>query len=222
MALRVIGAGFGRTGTLSLKTALERLGFERCYHMMEVFADVSRAAAWAAAARSEPVDWNAVFDGFQATVDWPACVFWPELMDAYPDAKVLLSVRDPDKWYESFADTILRVITQAMSMEFSADDPMQMQAMAQEVVINRSFGGSLGSRDEIIAAFERHNAAVKAAVPSDRLLVYQVSEGWAPLCRFLDVPVPDEPFPNVNDREFFHSMFGLSQFDEGPAIPESG
>jgi hypothetical protein len=178
--------------------------------MMEVFADVSRAPAWAGAARGEPVDWDEVFNGYQATVDWPACVFWRELMDAYPDAKVLLSVRDPDKWYESFHDTIYRVVTQVMTNpELVADDPTQMGAMASEVVVGRSFGGSLGSRDEIISAFERHNAEVEAAVPADRLLVYRVSEGWAPLCEFLDVPVPDEPFPNVNDREFFHSMFGL-------------
>ena len=178
--------------------------------MMEVFADARRAAAWVTAARREPVHWDDVFDGFQATVDWPACVFWRELMDAYPDAKVLLSVRDPDKWFESFHDTIFRVISQVMAdPELMANDPTQMGAMAREVVVNRSFGGTLGTKDDMIAAFERHNAAVQAAAPANRLLVYQVSEGWDPLCQFLNVPVPDEPFPNVNDREFFHSMFGL-------------
>lgn len=205
MALKVIGAGFGRTGTLSLKTALERLGLDGCYHMAEVFGHPEHADVWAAAGAGEPVDWDSLFEGYQATVDWPACAYWPELVEAYPDAKVLLNVRDPQRWWDSFRDTIYAQVTRPDS-----DRPETRILMTVGAgILERSFGGQLGDRDYFIACYERHNEAVVRGVPADRLLVYQVSEGWEPLCAFLGLPVPDEPFPNVNDRAFFRAIFGL-------------
>jgi len=208
----VIGAGFGRTGTLSTKTALERLGFDRCYHMMEVFAHVEHAPVWSAAARGEAVDFDALFDGYRATVDWPACAFWQELMAAYPEAKVLLSVRPAEVWFASFRDTIFEVMTRPQPEDVELPPGFAaLGEMASLVVRDRSFGPDLATMSdaEIIAAYERHNAAVRAAVPADRLLEFDVVQGWEPLCAFLGVDVPDEPFPNVNDRAEFRRMFGL-------------
>lgn len=208
MGLDVIGAGFGRTGTLSLKTALERLGFAGCYHMFEVFAHPEHADTWTRAARGEAVDWASLMAGYRATVDWPACEFWRQLLDAFPDAKVLLSVRPADRWYESFHETIERVLT----MPRPGGDAGAFSAIAEMgdvTVLQRSFAGRVGDRDHVIACFERHNDEVRQSVPPDRLLEFDVTEGWEPLCAFLGVPVPGDPFPNVNDRAFFQSMFQL-------------
>ncbi len=206
MALQVIGAGFGRTGTLSLKTALERLGFAPCHHMIEVWAHPETADLWERAGSGEPVDWSEIYGDYVATVDWPGCAFWRELMVAFPDAKVVLGVREPKKWWESFSSTIL----QQMALPPS-DDPgvRSIQRVGMSVVAPRSFAGFDLKEAGFTAAFEAHNDAVVAGVPAERLLVYRVAEGWGPLCDFLGVPVPDEEFPNVNDRELFRAVFGL-------------
>lgn len=201
MALRVVGAGFGRTGTLSTKTALEQLGFTRCYHMLEVGLHPDHPAAWRRAASGGPVDWASLFDAYQATVDWPACAFWPELIAAFPDAKVLLTVRDPADWCASFRDTIARVL--ALPAPPGAEE---FFAMIHETITVRTLGGEVGDDDHLIACYERHNQQVIDTVPSDRLLVFDVREGWEPLSGFLGCAVPDEAFPNVNDRAFFHAM----------------
>lgn len=207
MALEVVGAGFGRTGTLSLKTALERLGVGRCYHMFEVFENLAHARQWLAAARAEPVDWGLLLGDYGATVDWPACAFWRELVDANPGAKVVLSVRPADRWYDSFHHTIRELLVREAPDLPEGSDAAYAAQMAREVLVGRSFGGELGDRAHAVAAYERHNREVQEAVDPDRLLVYDVAEGWGPLCAFLGRAVPDEPFPNVNDREFFRSMF---------------
>lgn len=213
MPLEVIGAGFGRTGTLSLKTALEQLGFGRCYHMLEAIANPAHGPTWVAAADGEPVDWAALFEGYRATVDWPACAFWRELAEAFPDAKVLLSVRPPDRWYDSFRSTIYEVLTRPLPDPPPPPELLPLFDMGKRVVTDRSFGGQLGSREEIIASYEAHNAEVRRTVAPDRLLELDVAEGWEPLCRFLGVEVPDEPFPNVNDRAFFRAMFDVDEDD---------
>jgi hypothetical protein len=205
MTLKVIGAGLGRTGTLTLKTALEQLGFGPCHHMVEVFAHMEQADFWRRAAEGEPVDWEEIYSAYLATVDWPGCHFWRQLADRYPDAKVLLTLRDPERWWESMNETIL----QAMKNLPAVPGNGQRAAMRfAELIINeQTFAGDF-SRENVIAAFERHNAAVRAAFSPERLLVYEVSQGWAPLCDFLDVPVPDAPFPRTNSREEFwtHTM----------------
>lgn len=202
MSLKVIGAGFGRTGTSSLKSALEELGFGDCYHMSECFKHPSHTPSWEDAVAGRPVDWDFVFDGYQATVDWPGCSFYQELMRVYPDAKVLLSVRDPDRWFESTLTTIHRVPN---SLLFSLLRPVlpflrNLYRMVDAVVWGGTFDGRFEDREHAIGIFERHNEEVKRHVPPDRLLVYDVKQGWEPLCRFLDVPVPgDSAFPHLND-----------------------
>ena len=195
MSLRVIGAGLGRTGTLSLKLALERLLGGPCYHMMEVFAHPAHVALWQAAARGRAVDWRALFSGYRAAVDWPAASFWPELTRVFPDALVLLSVRDAESWWRSAHDTIFPVSRLA---------PPEWRAMLDDIFAAR-FTSRLDDRDACIAAFERHNAAVREAVPRARLLEWRASDGWAPLCAALDLPVPAEPFPHANSTEEFRS-----------------
>jgi hypothetical protein len=221
MTLQIIGAGFGRTGTLSLKEALETLGFAPCYHMVTLFAQPERLRAWSEAAdhkaRGEPTDWMAVFDGFRATVDWPGCAYWRELVAAFPEAKVLLTVRDPDRWYDSAANTIYRMTAPeteagraAMADAFPAEIAAQLHAtgaFVNELIWQGTFGGRFSDREHAIRIFNEHNAAVIAEAPPERLLVYEVKEGWAPLCRFLGVAVPEDlPFPHVNDSESFRQL----------------
>jgi Sulfotransferase domain len=193
MTLRLIGAGLGRTGTASLKIALERIGFGPCYHMSELMMDPSRAPLWVRAAEGHP-DWSAVFDGYASSVDYPGCTFWRELLEVYPDAKVLLSVRDPDKWFESTQATIFS----AGMMGMLAASPLR--TFIEQTVL-KDFGERIHDRAFMVEYFRRHSAEVQAAVPRDRLLVYDVVQGWEPLCQFLQLPVPHAPFPRVNTRE---------------------
>lgn len=198
MALKLIGAGFGRTGTLSLKAALEQLGLGRCYHMFEVVTRPDHIELWHGAAHGKSIDWDALFADFGATVDWPACHYWRELADHYPDAKVLLSVRDPEAWYRSMTDTIF----QGMKMPIPPDapEPLKRQlAMARKIIGEDTFAGRFADKSYIIEVFRKHIETVRATIEPQRLLVYEVAEGWAPLCRFLAVPEPDEPFPRLND-----------------------
>ncbi|QBD83611.1 sulfotransferase family protein [Ktedonosporobacter rubrisoli] len=205
--MKIIGAGFGRTGTLSLKTALEELGFNPCYHMVEVFKHREHADIWYAAAQGEPVNWRALLKEYQATVDWPGCTFYKELMEVYPEAKVLLTVRDPEKWYESAMSTIYqsaerRGLVQNI-MGLMMPNMRRFVRMIKAVIWNGTFGGEFPDKAHAIAVFERHIEEVKRSVPAERLLIYNVKEGWEPLCAFLGVPVPSTPFPHINDREDF-------------------
>jgi len=193
MPLRVIGAGLGRTGTMSLKLALEQLGFGRCYHMMEVFVLPKAPDRWRRAAAGEAVDWEEVFEGFGATVDWPSAQFYRELAARYPDAKVILTVRDPEAWFRSTQATIFSDPTFARS-------PEPWRAMVAKV-ITTPLGGRLDDHDTLIARFNAHNDEVKRVIPKDRLLVFEASQGWGPLCAFLGVPAPDQPFPRTNTTE---------------------
>jgi len=193
MPLKVIGVGLGRTGTMSLKLALEQIGFASCYHMAELLMNTARVPLWVAAADGKP-DWEAVFEGYSATTDYPGCIWWRELASAYPKAKVILTLRDPEKWFESTQATIF---SEAMSARVK-DSPV---APLFEKTMWKQFGDRIHDRAFMIEHFERHNAAVKAAIPKNRLLVYEVSEGWEPLCEFLAVDVPNAPFPKVNSRE---------------------
>ena len=199
--LKIIGAGFGRTGTLSTKHALEELGFGPCYHMVELFDKPDVDTQWDAIVRGEPADWHAVFKGYPATVDWPACTFYKELMQAYPHAKVLLTVRDPETWYESVLNTIYQV---------SHQNPEHARTvhggMVNRLVWQGTFDGKIEDKEYSIAIFLRHIEEVKRHVPAEKLLVYNVKEGWEPLCAFLGVEVPaGKPFPHDNDRAKFMS-----------------
>lgn len=208
----MIGAGLGRTGTLSLKLALERLGFGPCYHMVEIVEQPGRARAWAAAARGEPTDWDRVFAGYRSTVDWPGAAFWRDLVDRYPEAKVILTVRDPARWYASAERTIFRAMVSrggprerlVRSLVVSRAGPSREFVEAnRRLIFEGTFGGRVADRDHAMAVFEAHNREVQDHVPAGRLLVMEIGSGWEPLCAFLGVPVPDEPFPHVNDSHEF-------------------
>lgn len=208
MALDVIGAGFGRTGTLSLKYALERLGYDRCYHMLEVRENPSHVGLWRRATDGQDVDWDALFEGYRASVDWPACTFWRPLANHYPDAKVILSLRDPERWYRSVHDTIYQAIT--MELPDGAPESLSEQmAMVRRLVLEQTFEDDFEDRAHAIEVFNRHNEEVKAAFDDDRLLVFEASEGWEPLCKFLGKPLPKEDFPRVNDSASFKQRFAM-------------
>ncbi len=197
MKLRVVGAGVGRTGTASLKLALERLLGARCYHMREVFAHPEHVAPWHAAVRGELEDWGAILDGYVAAVDWPASAFWEELAAANPDALILLSVRDAESWWESADQTILPAVREGIPTgpELAGWHPMVLD------LFRTRFTSEVSDREASIAAFERHNRRVRERAPAGRLLEWQAGEGWQPICRALGVPVPADPFPRTNTRE---------------------
>jgi hypothetical protein len=204
MPLAVIGAGLGRTGTLSLKLALETLGLGPCHHMEEVMKHPEQIPVWHAAGRGAPVDWAALLKDYRSTVDWPSAQFWRELAAKFPAAKVVLTVRDRARWYESFSKTIMMLMS---AREAAPNDTMKaIFDMAKDTIVGRAFDGRLDDPAHVMACFDRHNAAVKAAIPPERLLVYEVAQGWEPLCRFLKVPVPATPFPRVNSTAEFWEL----------------
>jgi len=209
MALRVIGAGFGRTGTSSLQAALERLGFAPCDHMGEVFKHPARAALWeeavAARARGAAFDWERLYAGYQATTDWPGAFFWRDLADAYPEAKVILSVRNPEGWYESMNRTIWAIrrdpdVGRRVAASLGVHgDLAWMPSLVDNIVFEGTFRGRFADKSAAMRVFEEHAAAVQATIPPERLLVFEAADGWEPLCRFLGAPMPAKPFPHVND-----------------------
>ncbi|MGB0385024.1 MAG: sulfotransferase family protein [Ardenticatenaceae bacterium] len=199
--MKLIGAGFGRTGTLSIKHALEELGFGPCYHMIEVLENVEHIKLWQAIVDGQPANWQTIFGNYQATVDAPGCLYYKELMAQYPDAKVLLSVRDPERWYESVMRTVYQISLLPRWMEWLPK--LGPFLRLTRMMLRDGSGATQGrfeERELIIEEFKRHNAEVQRIVPAEKLLVYSVKEGWEPLCHFLGVPVPDKPFPHVNDR----------------------
>lgn len=211
----VIGAGLPRTATLTQKMALEELGFGPCYHMVEVLTDLSRADQWRNALWGD-INWDEILAGYKATVDWPGAFFYQELMEAFPDAKVLLSVRDPQTWERSmgetiwglfYGDTLARHLCDARARvdEGWASYMALMKEMWAKSGLMTSEQDEPGS-GSMALAMERYNQEVRATVPPERLLVWSPAEGWGPLCRFLDVPVPSAPFPHVNDSQSFGLM----------------
>jgi hypothetical protein len=207
--VKVVGAGFRRTGTMSLKAALEELGFGPCYHMIEVFEHPEHVGFWEAAWRGEPVDWDGFLGRYEATVDWPACTFYEELLQRHPDAKVLLSVRDPERWYDSTRATIYEISKITAGSRLSraifafvglfVPGVFQIGRMGNEIIWQGTFDGKFEDRSHAIKVFKRHNEEIRRRVPRDRLLVYEVKEGWGPLCEFLGVEEPEKPFPSLND-----------------------
>ena len=200
--LDVLGVGMGRTGTASLKLALEQLGFGPCHHMLELFQRPGDAARWQARARGESVSWDELLGGFRAAVDWPSAHFWRELVRDFPAAKVILTVREPNSWYDSISNTIFKALDQPLPQH---DDAARGQrVMAKDIIVERAFGDRPLDKAHVLACYEAHNAQVQRSVPAERLLTYDVSQGWEPLCHFLGVPVPATPFPAANRRDEFH------------------
>jgi hypothetical protein len=199
MTLRVVGAGLGRTGTHSLKNALEQLLGAPCYHMIEVLSHPEFADYWLDAMNDKPVDWNVVMDGYAAAVDWPASAWWAELAAANPDAILLLSTRESaDAWWKSANATIFEAMRR--------DD---MNESMPRKMLNKMFTPDWENPEAAKAAYEAHNAHVRATAPADRLVEWQPGDGWGPICAALGVAVPAEPFPHVNTTDEFRLMLGL-------------
>ncbi len=201
MGLAVIGAGFGRTGTESMKTALETLGLGPCQHMKVLLADPKQEAYWRKVLQDEQQgklpNWDEAYAEYNSGVDWPTAYYWRQLADYYPNAKILLTLRDADSWYESTANTILKVIK-----KLSDPDSIGLKMISEGVFHNR-----LEDRDYTIALYEKHNAEVRAAFPPERLLEYNLGDGWESLCKFLELPVPNESYPQSNASDEFHEFF---------------
>ena len=201
MALKVIGAGFGRTGTSSLKLALEQLGFGKCYHATEVLQNPSCLPKWSAVLEGKP-DWDDLFEGYQSSVDWPTAAFYKAQMSKYPEAKVILTVRDADSWYRSVSETIypLSRLMPPIWLGWLSERARQMRRLFFDAVWDGVFHGRFEDKAHATRIFNEHIEAVKREVRPERLLVFDVREGWAPLCEFLEIPdIPDEPFPHVNE-----------------------
>ena len=201
--LQVIGAGFGRTGTTSLKAALERLDLGPCHTMLDLFSRPEQIPLWLQASRGEPVDWAQIYAGYRSTVDWPGARFWREIAAAFPAAKIILTTREPKAWYDSAYSSIYAAAMQPLPE--TGVDPVfaSLWHMSREVVWDAVFDGRFDDEGHAIEAYEENNRRVIDEVDPDRLLVFEVTEGWKPLCDFLGVPIPDEPFPHVNDRAAF-------------------
>lgn len=207
MALRVIGTGFGRTGTDSMREALDLLGFGPCHHMRSLLADPEQKRLWRSRAATGTPGWDVILEGFGACVDWPSAHYWPELVAAFPDAKVILTWRTPGSWWRSFERTIL---------PFILNDPeTEESAPGSQLLSLRVFGGLPPTRETCIAAYEANVARVLAEVPPGRLLVHRLGDGWAPLCRHLCVPVPDRPYPRSNAAEEFLAGPGVNPARRG-------
>ena len=189
-----------------MKMALEQLGFDPCYHMMEVFKNPDFAAHWKNAAFGADMDCDEVFKGYKATVDWPACSYWKELADFYPDAKVVLSVRDPIKWHESTQNTIF---SEQMMKRGTEGPPNENRDGMMKKILGDTFDGRVAERDHAIAVFNAHTEEVKRTISPDRLLVYEVGEGWDRLCAFLGVDVPDTDYPRTNSTDEFGEIFKM-------------
>jgi hypothetical protein len=201
--LKVVGAGVGRTGTHSLKDALEILLGGTCHHMIEVImVSPEQIPTWIAAIDGQQIDWDELMKPYTAQVDWPGASFWPELAAANPDALVILSTRDPDAWYTSCTNTIFAGMRQMI------DDGNEWMAAVVRMLGER-FTDKIEDKDAMIEAFHKHNAAVRAGVPKERLLEWTAGDGWEPICERLGLPVPAEPFPKVNTTEEFRAMVGM-------------
>jgi len=208
----VIGAGLPRTGTLTQKLALEQLGLGPCYHWVNLIADLDSVELWHRALDGEEL-WGEIFAGHHCTVDWPGGFFHRELSDAYPDAKVLLSVRDPEAWERSYRETIWEMcfgdslIAHLSAARREVDPRWRRYLLLVDRMLWSEHSPFAAGRDpdQLMEQMVAYNEAVQRAIPSERLLVWEVGEGWGPLCEFLEVPVPDEPLPHENDRETFRS-----------------
>ena len=198
--MKVFGAGFGRTGTMSLKFALEKLRIGPCYHMREVVSRPSHIKLWYDISRGEHPNWNRLFSGFNSAVDFPVCLFYKQLINIFPEAKFILTLRDFDTWYISTANTIYKVPSILPDWFEKVVYPIRMFIVMQvNLIWVGLFKNNFSDRDSTKLVYYEHIESVKKIIPADKLLIYNVKEGWEPLCEFLDVDVPDIPFPKVND-----------------------
>lgn len=218
--LKIIGAGWGRTGTTSTLAALHELGFGPCYTFFTLIGEKpEHVTRWQAAYAGEPMDWPDLFTGYNSVVDWPTCDFYPELLTVWPDAKILLNVRDPESWYTSMANTLWEVYD-TMRRAGQTSESTPLYRLLHTMLWEGAFHGRFEDKAYATGLFEQHITRVKASLPADKLLVFDANEGWAPLCRFLSVPAPDKPFPRVNDTAAFRERV-LQNRDQSPPRPSA-
>ena len=211
MSVKVIGAGMGRTGTLSMKHALEALGYSKCHHMMEVIQNPPQLAYWKEMEKSRTTDFDAMLNGYEAAVDFPGSLYYKELMQKYPDAKVVLTIRPAEKWYKSVSDTIYNLPRgpKRLMMKIIGIFKPEVGHIANvfdyvdNAIWGNLFKGRFEDKEFAIQRFDEWTEEVKRVVPKDKLLIFEVTQGWEPLCTFLNKPIPDIPFPRVNDTAEF-------------------
>lgn len=197
----ILGAGFGRTGTTSLKRALEILGFGPCYHMQTAMTRPGHCRFWLRAQQGAPVDFERFLRGYRSAIDWPACEFLPALLETWPQARVILTVRDAERWYDSVRETLWEI-----DRRLPWWSPPSIRRMHDAVIWHGRFDGRFLDRLHAVRVFKEHEDEVRRSVPADRLLVFDVTQGWEPLCAFLGCAVPAVPFPRLNDRDFFRRL----------------
>ena len=216
--MKMIGVGFGRSGTMSLKAALEELGADPCFHMIDLIMGENKERDlpyWVKIADRESVDWHEVFEPWEATVDWPACSRWEELIEAFPDVQVLLNYRDFDGFYESCKNTILAVKEAAMAGEIEQDANRDQPApelweVIEKLIWQGDFQGRFRDKERVRDLYFKRIETIKATVPPDRLIVWELGvDGWEPLADALGVEAPDKPFPHLHDTNEFRTEFGL-------------
>ena len=206
MGLSVIGAGFGRTGTMSLKLGLEQLGFGPCHHMGEIFANPAQLPLWQAAVAGNPVDWDVVLEGYNSCTDFPSGYFWRDLAEHYPEAKIVLTMRPVESWWNSYSSTIMKVVSEVP--EGAPAHVQEIRELSATLIGEKSFGAPLDDKQAGCAAYQDYVDSVIASFSADRLLCFEVRDGWEPLCEFLGKPVPDNAFPRTNSAEEFWDNFG--------------
>lgn len=212
MSLKVIGTGLGRTGTYSLKLAIEQLGVGKCYHMVELFQQPERLKYFKKAEKGEKVNWNELFDGYKAAVDYPVARFYKQITEFYPEAKVIHTLREPEEWYESASATIfwaskpysLRILKLAVHLPFSSEARRRIPVLMYNRKLSElEFGKDLKNKEKVIKRYNKHYEEVIKTIPDNRLLLFDPKSGWEPLCRFLKLPIPLIPYPKSNTRKEF-------------------
>ncbi|MBT3993336.1 MAG: sulfotransferase family protein [Gammaproteobacteria bacterium] len=204
MSLKIIGASFGRTASLSLKKALEILGYTNCYHMSEVVTKPEHSELWLRAWKRELI-WDDIFDGYQAAVDWPVAAFWPQLMEAYPEAKIILSTREPEAWYESAKNTIFKSMDEGINSK--NQEIRKRILMAKEIIVDGTFNGKLNDKKHCIKIYNENIARCKKEVDSDRLITFNPKDGWDSLCKQLACPIPNVDYPFINTTKEFEARW---------------
>ena len=221
--LKLINAGLGRTGTTSLKVALERLGFGPCYHMFDIITNPERLGHWERiVCDAQQPDWDAVFEGYTSVVDGPPAIYYRQIMEAFPEAKMILTIRDAEGWYRSTHDTLYQFALRSMqnppevgSMQY------RLYRMVNTMIWSGLFGGRFSDKEYAMEVFGNHNDEVVQNVDPDNLLVYDVRQGWEPLCAFLGVGVPPEDFPHVNDTESMRKLLARVGGGAGPVTSDA-
>lgn len=203
--MKVIGCGFGRTGSMSMKIALEQLGVGPCHHMDEVIANpAEQLPYWLAASKGEKINWNDALKGYESCVDWPTAAYWPVLAKHFPEAKILLTTRSAESWYNSISKTIFKIMGDATNA--SGNEPNPFGEMLQHMILENTFNGDITDRDHCINVFNKNVQAVKDSFSGNKLFIYNIGDGWEGLCKWLDVPVPDIPFPRTNNQQEFFEL----------------